>query len=344
MTNPPLPAKVEDADPTLAALVAQTRDECMGVATRDLDEVILANQGRFGFSDQRQTIATLRRVFELCADPGVLTKLSPETLETISNSAARTKRTFELIAGLPKAERSAEQVGRIHKELSQELETHRREIETSLLAPMVWRALELPDYGLADAQLILGSIIKAQNEALERLAKMKQINDDLERVAQGSVVSIHTKIFSQEADDLERAAAKWLIATAIAVIVTAVVVAVMFFALTWMPHDITEAQSWHLAIAKVAMVTIALTATVWIGRIYRTTKHNQVVNRHRANALNTFTTFVNSAGTSGDIRATVLLQASQCIFSPQPSGFVPHDTEGPSMPMGELIRGIGQQR
>lgn len=49
-------------------------------------------------------------------------------------------------------------------------------------------------------------------------------------------------------------------------------------------------------------------------------KHNAIVNKHRQNALMTHSALVESSGDDG-VRDAVLLQASSCIFSPQPTGY-----------------------
>ncbi|WP_434456322.1 hypothetical protein JQR85_12210 [Stutzerimonas urumqiensis] len=55
-------------------------------------------------------------------------------------------------------------------------------------------------------------------------------------------------------------------------------------------------------------------------------KHNAIVNKHRQNALMTHRALVEASGDAG-VRDAVLLQASSCIFSPQPTGYT-SGTEG----------------
>lgn len=49
-------------------------------------------------------------------------------------------------------------------------------------------------------------------------------------------------------------------------------------------------------------------------------KHNAIVNKHRQNALMTHTALVEASGDEG-VRDAVLLQAANCIFSPQSTGY-----------------------
>jgi hypothetical protein len=68
--------------------------------------------------------------------------------------------------------------------------------------------------------------------------------------------------------------------------------------------------------------------------------HNSIVNRHRETALTTFATFVGSTDDPATKNA-VLIQSTQAIFSPQPSGYLRMDTEVPQMnQVTEIVRGI----
>jgi len=55
--------------------------------------------------------------------------------------------------------------------------------------------------------------------------------------------------------------------------------------------------------------------------------HNFVVNKHRQNALSTFQAFSEATINDPDTKNAILLQATQCIFSPQPSGFINKENE-----------------
>jgi len=68
--------------------------------------------------------------------------------------------------------------------------------------------------------------------------------------------------------------------------------------------------------------------------------HNMIVNRHRQTALTTFQTFVDSTVDAGT-RNSVLVQSTQAIFSPQPSGFLKTETEMPQVnQVTEIVRSI----
>ena len=73
-------------------------------------------------------------------------------------------------------------------------------------------------------------------------------------------------------------------------------------------------------VAKVLVLSTLSFGVLWCARNYKSQKHNETLNKHRANALMTFRAFVE--GTS-DVRVkdAILLQAAQAAFSGRPTGF-----------------------
>jgi hypothetical protein len=65
-------------------------------------------------------------------------------------------------------------------------------------------------------------------------------------------------------------------------------------------------------------------------------RHNEVVNRHRQNALLTFNALADAA-TKPEARDVVLTQASACIYAPQDSGFSKSTGSQPSGSLVEIV-------
>ena len=76
----------------------------------------------------------------------------------------------------------------------------------------------------------------------------------------------------------------------------------------------------QLAISKVLIFTVISYMLYLSTKNFLSHKHNAVVNRHRQNALQTYTTLVEASGDS-QTRDAVLLHAAACIYSPQPTGY-----------------------
>lgn len=91
-------------------------------------------------------------------------------------------------------------------------------------------------------------------------------------------------------------------------------------------------------VPRLIRVTLLLTAFVFCLKNFSALSHNYIVNRHRATALSTFQTFV-TGSRDEQVRNAILLQASQSIFSAQPSGFLKGDSDSPQVtPVYEIAK------
>lgn len=165
------------------------------------------------------------------------------------------------------------------------------------------------------------------------------------RLAQVTVAE-HATAFKNEADKHRRVAYGWLVATAL---VAAGTLGVLLYNLiVTQRQDATQYMSaahvTQLVFAKVVVYSLLGSATVWCGRMYRAHRHNEVVNRHRQNALTSFEAFV-AASKDEQSKSAVLIQATNSIFMPQHTGYSTSDAEPNAMPaVIDLIRAAGAQK
>jgi hypothetical protein len=151
----------------------------------------------------------------------------------------------------------------------------------------------------------------------------------LQKVRQAAAevgVAQHATHFRDEAAAQNKQSKWWLIATIAAFAATATWGVACFFIT---PPDSTS----HLiqyAVAKLIILSALYYALVWSAKNFSAHRHNHVVNKHRQNSLSTFETFVKAARDDPDTKNAVLLQATQSIFSAQPSGYVHKDSESES--------------
>lgn len=94
-----------------------------------------------------------------------------------------------------------------------------------------------------------------------------------------------------------------------------------------------------MTVSKLAVLAVVYYAVIWSARMYRSERHNAVVNQHRHNALKSFETFVSASGDDATKNA-VLLSATESIFSHQPSGFSDKTQEVGSPKILEVFRGL----
>lgn len=172
-----------------------------------------------------------------------------------------------------------------------------------------------------------------------------EIEQTLSRVktAAGEVgVSTHSTRFGEEADRQDSAGVWWLIATVALAVLTLAYTFVAagapggFLALASGADLPTSLQ---LAVAKVLIFTVFISAVVWSGRNYRAARHNAVVNRHRQNALQSFETFA-SAARDDATKNAVLLRSTEAIFQPQPTGYISAEAESAATGSGQILEVI----
>lgn len=189
----------------------------------------------------------------------------------------------------------------------------------------------------------LAQLKKFEDAAEQNVARTTQASQraesllvQLEERTQSMTVAEQAKVFSERADAHERGSTKWLIAAgamATAGLLLGVVIA--FPRLVGLEYP-QGSDVWPATAGRVLLFSILLAGALWCGRVYRAHRHNEEVNRHRANALSTFQLFADAA--DPETRAYILRQATGAIFAPQPTAFIQSDGEStPGMQVVEIL-------
>ena len=158
----------------------------------------------------------------------------------------------------------------------------------------------------------------AKNAVNEKTEEIDGLISQAREASAAAGVAVFTQDFKNEAEQLESRAKTWLRATGLFAAGT-VAVALAF---QFIPAPAGDIGAWaqHFG-AKVAAIVALFTATVWCGRVYKAVSHLVVLNKHRANALQTFQAF-SRAASDDTTKDAVLLEATHSIFSPGSSGFL----------------------
>lgn len=205
------------------------------------------------------------------------------------------------------------------------------------------------------------SFLSSRSEEAQRrlITQLRDLNDSAQKeisdtlktvrdVAKKAGISEHAYLFKDEAREHQTAARKWLVVTIVLFLGTSALAVVNYSkTLSTLSTIIAPATSKaapqsdgvpqttgltvQLTIAKLIVFSLLFSAVLWAGRIYRAHRHNYVINKHRQNALSTFEVFVRAASADEQTKNAVLLQATQCIFSAQNTGYLGQpdkDSEG----------------
>lgn len=181
----------------------------------------------------------------------------------------------------------------------------------------------------AEAEELSKFIANARGEAERALAAVKG-------QAAEAGVSTNAQIFVGDAQTHGDGARTWLKGTIVMASITLVAaVAALVTVFIYHPKDL--AATIQYVVAKVLVLSTLSFVVVWCARNYRSQKHNQTLNKHRANALMTFRAFVE--GTSDErVKDAILLQAAQAAFSGRPTGFDTPDKESQTInPVVEVL-------
>lgn len=178
-------------------------------------------------------------------------------------------------------------------------------------------------------------------ESLEGNQKQaEQILDDIRKVAAEQGVSQQSIYFKEESERHERLADEWRDRTKkVAWLLGGYsVLAIFLHKIPWLtPTDVY--QSAQLITGKILVFAVIAYMLILFARNFLSHEHNAIVNKHRQNALMTFTALVDAAKEE-DHSDIVLLHAAQCIFSPQETGYAKQDGSKGGLPFSpiEILR------
>lgn len=194
---------------------------------------------------------------------------------------------------------------------------------------------------------VLTSSVQEAHELVESAkndieSKHDEIDDIVVKAREASAsagAAVFTKDFDGESSTLKSSAKNWLIVTTILALVT-----ITFSVLLWWVSEPTD-NPWQAAQkfgARIIVLVVLFTATLWCGRIYKALMHQAVTNRHRALSLQTFQAF-SAAASDDDTRNAVLTETTRSIFAASASGYIDSDVGAESpLKIIELSRAINR--
>lgn len=232
--------------------------------------------------------------------------------------------------------------GEVCKEIITEVNSAYDGIMEPLILPLAFTATQATDYAKIEREA-KGYHATMKKESEELLEFISNARDQAERAlsavkeqAAEAGVSTNAQIFVGDAQRHENAAKTWLRATIVMASITFLAAgSALYTAFVYHPIGIPETIQY--VVAKLLVLSTLSFVVFWCARNYKSQKHNETLNKYRANALMTFRAFVE--GTS-DIRVkdAILLQAAQAAFSGRPTGFDAAENESPTVnPVVEIL-------
>lgn len=154
----------------------------------------------------------------------------------------------------------------------------------------------------------------------------------LEKVRQSAAeegVTRQAKYFGAEAAKHEDHSKSWKWAAILASIILFVysLLALLFFPTVDYLQPDSVAEAIQVTASKILVFAVLAYALIQCVKNYAAQKHNAVMNKHRQNALLTYTTLAES-GSSPEARDTILQHAAAAIYAPGDTGFMKNEERG----------------
>ncbi len=182
----------------------------------------------------------------------------------------------------------------------------------------------------ADAfRIVIAQKLAAAEEIHRRIEALRE---DIAKTASTQKVSSQSDHFLDESSEHNAVAKSWLMQSYVLFGAILAFAILSLFAQRWIISDKSNVYEWiHLGISKAFFFSILVYALFAAIRSFNASIHNSVVNKHRSNALSTYTTIA-EAVRDLDKRDIILTKAAECIFDPQPTGFTKESGSESSSP------------
>ncbi len=164
-----------------------------------------------------------------------------------------------------------------------------------------------------------------------------KVLEDIQSAAAKGGASKYSTIFHEQYQKHEESAKYWLwgMGAALGAIIGTGVLLWIFD--NPVSQDVSSIV--HFAFIRIVLLTVLFYSLNVCSKNYKSHKHNSIVNKHRANALNTFRVFVDAAKDDEDTKNAVLLEATRTIFSSQQTAYLNNENEAESpIKIIELIK------
>lgn len=186
----------------------------------------------------------------------------------------------------------------------------------------------LTEEGRTAVQGIKDETNKLINELEKTSESAQSVLQEVRDAAAEQGVTQQAKYFSDEASAHETMASNWLSKSYVmAFVVTGYAIASLFFPnIGWLSAE-SVSEAIQLTVSKVLVFFVLAFLLIQCVKNYMAHRHNVVVNRHRQNALMTYTTLA-EAGSTPEARDTVLQHAAAAVYAPNDSGYTKNEERG----------------
>lgn len=306
--------------------VKEVRDSLQRV--QEFEPQALARREDLGRLNFEEAVPSARQCVEL------VQRISSSTLDVFSDSQLQVIRSqadglFNLLQQI--AQFDPEKVGNAAEErrgLINQLQALPEQLANSLWQHIAYSVASSLD-PITTQQEMRSIAQRFSDEREKALASIEGLKADAEEVlsrvraaAAEQGVSQQASYFKTMADEHSTEASTWLKYSLWAAATTLLfaIISALSYRIPWLAPENTI-ETVQLITSKLVILSILGYAMFVAVRNFLSHKHNSVVNRHRQNALLTYTAFVDAAPSTAS-REIVLTHAAASVFSPQDTGYI----------------------
>lgn len=180
----------------------------------------------------------------------------------------------------------------------------------------------------------------AVNQAQQDANQVEQLAKAASDVGAKTGISVEARHFHEEYERHVSASKIWL--RVAGVFGTVLLVTPLYFYCTGLVPE-AEGFAWNYFVPRFSILGILIFLEIILIGIYRAERHNAIVNKHRANALNTFETMT-AATLSQDVKDAVTLTAARAIYAPQETGFSKRGANASSTHAADILASLATER
>ena len=192
----------------------------------------------------------------------------------------------------------------------------------------------------------LKQITEKANKALSEIEKIREqavqaVDFGITSQAALTGVAAEARHFDNQSAKHEESARKWLLRSiGLGVALLALVTWLHFFD----KPPASNIFAWNHFIPRFSILGLLVFFEIVIIGIFRAERHNAIVNKHRANALNTFETITSAPSVTKDVKDAVTLTAAGAIYAPQETGFSKRGTNASSTHVADILTSLATER
>jgi hypothetical protein len=191
---------------------------------------------------------------------------------------------------------------------------------------------------------ILGVLQRAKDDIseIDRLknAAMSLIGE-IQTLPTRVTIDRYSEMFSREAMNFRTAAVWWL--SGILLCLAGIISTSIFYAQIVSDQkfaSFTLNQVVQFNITKVLTLTALFYGLTICNKNFKSSKHNEIINKHRGNALASFQAFVEAPTADSSTKNAVLLEATKTIYSAQSTGYLASENEDSPNKFVEVIQNL----